>query len=196
MTMTTPPIDPVRRPAAGPRGAPLASLRAASAATAAAVRRLAAAVLLATALPSASAQPLPARGESFDAYCGRLEDASPFVPFRCVAESDWTNPGRPGRTRRIVLRSTDLARAIEVARRLHRLPDWIVVPTQGPAEQTVEDPAKPPAMWASSLQIRRTRDGRPQRIDYVQRAEGSGRTVTVQRLDARRIEVVEISFSD
>jgi hypothetical protein len=156
------------------------------------------ALLLAGAVAGSAprAQPLPARAESFDAYCTRLESATPFVPFRCIAESDWTDPGHPGRTRRIVLRSTDFERAVDVARRLHKLPDWVAVPAAGPAEQTIEDPAKPASMWESTLKVRRARDGRPQRIDYVQRADGSGRTVTVQRLDARRIEVVEAAFAD
>jgi len=139
---------------------------------------------------------MPASGEPFEAWCRRLERAEPFVGFRCTVESDWLDPSHPGRTRRVRLRVADFPAAFELARRLFAVPASVVLPRSGPREQVIEDPGKPAEVWESTLTVSRDAAGAPRRASWFERREGSGRTVTVRRIDARTIELGEVAFAD
>jgi hypothetical protein len=137
---------------------------------------LTAAALIA-AVPSAVAQPraawplAPRAAETFDAWCRRLQSAEPFVPFRCLREDDWTEPGHPSRTLRVRFAGGDVARAFELGRALFGMPASVVPPRTGPREQTVEDPAKPAEVWESTLTVRRGADGVPRELRWSEAAK-------------------------
>jgi hypothetical protein len=150
--------------------------------------------------PAVAARPAavatPAAGETFEAWCARLQRAEPFVPFRCSVETDWLDPSHPSRTRRVQLRIADFGAAFELARRLFQVPASVTLPRSGPREQAVEDPGKPAEVWESTLTVARDAAGAPRRASWFERREGSGRTVTVRRIDARTIELGEAAFAD
>jgi hypothetical protein len=138
----------------------------------------------------------PTAGEAFEAWCLRLRTAEPFVPYRCMHEDDLTEPGHPARTRRVRWVGTDVARAFELARALFDVPASVVTPGSGPREQSIEDPRKPSEVWESTLTVRRASDGSLREARWHERREGSGRTVSARRVDARFVEVSEVAFAD
>ena len=146
----------------------------------------------------ASAPPLavPSPGEGFEAWCKRLRDAEPFVPFHCVVEDDLTEPGHPSRTLRVRWPGTDVGRAFELARALFNVPASVAPPRAGPREQTIEDPRKPAAVWESTLTVRRAADGSLRELRWHERRDGWGRTVLARRVDARFVETSEVQFAD
>ena len=146
----------------------------------------------------ASAPPLalPTPGEGFEAWCKRLRDAEPFVPFHCVIEDDLTEPTRPTRTLRVRWPGADVGRAFELARALFDVPASVVPPRSGPREQTIEDPRKPAGVWESTLTVRRAADGSLRELRWFEHRDGWGRTVLARRVDARFVETSEEQFVD
>ena len=126
----------------------------------------------------------------------RLQTAEPFVPFRCVREDDWTEPGHPSRTLRIRYAGTDVVRSFGLARTLFDVPASVVPPRSGPREQTLEDPGRAAEVWSSTLLVRRAADGTVRELRWSERREGSGRSVTARRVDARTVELAEVAFAD
>ena len=155
------------------------------------------AITACSASPASAQQPaLPKPGEGFEVWCKRLEDAEPFVPFRCTVEDDWTDPGHPSRTQRVRWPGTDVGRAFELARALFKVPASVAPPTSGPPEQTIEDPRKPAEVWESTLTVRRAADGSLQELRWYERREGWGRTVLVRRVDDQFVEISDEQFAD
>jgi hypothetical protein len=150
-----------------------------------------------SASPASGQQPaLPTPDEGFEAWCKRLQGAEPFVPFHCIVEDDWTDPGHPTRVHRVRWPGTDVGRAFELARALFKVPASIVPPPAGPPEQTIEDPRKPAAVWESTLTVRRAADGSLQELSWYERREGWGRTVLARRVDDQFVETSEVQFAD
>lgn len=138
----------------------------------------------------------PSPGEGFEAWCRRLPDADPFVPFHCVTEDDWTEPTHPSRTQRVRWPGSDVGRAFELARALFEVPASVVPPRTGPREQQIEDPRKPAEVWESTLTVQRADDGGLRELRWHERREGSGRTVVARLADAGFVEVSQESFAD
>lgn len=145
---------------------------------------------------SAPQPAVPTPDEGFEAWCKRLQDAEPFVPFQCAVEDNWTDPGHPSRTQRVRWPGNDVGGAFELARALFKVPASIVPPPAGPPEQTIEDPRKPEAVWESTLTVRRAPDGSLQELSWYERRDGWGRTVLARRVDDQFVETSEVQFAD
>lgn len=142
------------------------------------------------------AAPLPNPKESLQSYCARLERQAETVRFKCAWQIDWLDPSRPTTSRTIEFETSDFARVFAVARALHGIPASLSLPVQGPAQQTIADPKKPPYLWTSELAIKRSPSGQIESAQYSARGEGGGSGVRVMRKEGGTILIEDGAFGD
>lgn len=142
------------------------------------------------------AAPLPNPKEALQTYCARLERQAETVRFKCAWQIDWLDPSRPTTSRTVEFATTDFARVFAIARALHGIPASLSLPAQGPAEQTIADPKKPPYLWSSELAIKRSAGGQIESAQYSARGEGGGSGVRVMRKEGGTILIEDGAFGD